>query len=180
VARAAHHLIGDPNRVHDIEGEQRDVRRLEHVAAGVEHEIRQRVRGGHRDGFLPEPLQEHIVELQAGYVVHVARDLAEILHPVPAPVALRVIVPRHGDARHVQEEARIDAVVARLDAFPAQHAGVRPLARRLRPLPMPQDIDDPVDDRSRLGVHAAGARHRADLHALAAARAGIEHGVDAA
>ena len=27
-------------RVHDIEREQRDVRRLEHVAAGVEHEIR--------------------------------------------------------------------------------------------------------------------------------------------
>ena len=38
--RPAHHLVGDAERVHDVERQERDVRRLEHVAAGIEDEIR--------------------------------------------------------------------------------------------------------------------------------------------
>jgi hypothetical protein len=40
MGRAAHHLIGDAEGVHNVERKQRDVRRLEHVAAGVKNEIR--------------------------------------------------------------------------------------------------------------------------------------------
>ena len=46
MARAAHDMVGDAERVHDVEGQQRDMRRLEHVAAGVEHEIRRVTSGG--------------------------------------------------------------------------------------------------------------------------------------
>jgi hypothetical protein len=41
---SAHHVIADAERIHDVEGEQRDMRGLEHVAAGVEHEVRRLVR----------------------------------------------------------------------------------------------------------------------------------------
>ena len=37
----AHDLIIGAHRVHNVEAEQRDVRRLQHVTAGVEHHIRQ-------------------------------------------------------------------------------------------------------------------------------------------
>jgi hypothetical protein len=40
MGRPAHDLIGDAERIHDIERQQRDMRRLEHIAAGIEHEIR--------------------------------------------------------------------------------------------------------------------------------------------
>jgi hypothetical protein len=41
-----------------------DVRRLERVAAGIEHEIRQLAVGGRPLGVLPEPRQQRLVELQ--------------------------------------------------------------------------------------------------------------------
>ena len=37
---AAHHLVGHAERVEHLEHEQRDVRRLDDVAAGVEHDVR--------------------------------------------------------------------------------------------------------------------------------------------
>ena len=40
MVRPAHHAIGDAERIHDVEREQRDVRRLQHVAAGIEDEVR--------------------------------------------------------------------------------------------------------------------------------------------
>jgi hypothetical protein len=42
--RPAHHLVGGAERIHDIKGKQRDVWGLEHVAAGVEHEVGRLVR----------------------------------------------------------------------------------------------------------------------------------------
>src|SRR5262245_24040625 len=38
--RAAHDAIAHPERVHDIETEQCDMRRFEYVAASVEHDVR--------------------------------------------------------------------------------------------------------------------------------------------
>jgi hypothetical protein len=64
MGRPAHHPVGDAERVHNIEGEQRDVRRLEHVAASVEHEVRGLARLRHRRRLLPEPLQFVVIELQ--------------------------------------------------------------------------------------------------------------------
>ena len=56
MAGSAHDPIGNTERVHDVEREQRDVRGLEHVAAGVEHEIRRRV--GLCAAFLAQSRQE--------------------------------------------------------------------------------------------------------------------------
>src|SRR5262249_9222381 len=80
---------------------------------------------------------------------------------------------------HAEQETRIDAVVAGLDAFAGEYAGARPFARGVRTLARAQNIDDAGDDRARLGVDAAGAGHRTDLDAFAAARAGIGHRRDA-
>src|SRR6266542_584430 len=108
-----------------------------------------------------------------------ARDLAESLDALAALVARLILAPRHRHPRHAEQEPRIDAVVAGLDAFAAEHAGVRPFARGLRAVAGSQNVDDPADHRARLGVNAARARHRADLDAFAAARASIGHRRDA-
>src|SRR5262249_60045575 len=105
----------------------------------------------------------------------VVRDLAESLDAMAALLARLVLAPRHRHPRHAEQETRIDAVVASLDAFAGEHAGARPLARGLRTVAGAQNVDDAGDDRARLGVDAAGAGHRTDLDAFAAARAGIGH-----
>ena len=180
----AHHPVGDAERVHHVEGEQRDVRRLEHVAAGVEDEIRLlgRFRVAEppaRLGALAEPLQHLAGELHAREHVDVLAELAEIHHAL-APARRRLVAPaRHRDPRHRQKEARIDALVARLDAFAAEHAGVRPPARRLRTFAGAQDVEYARDHVARLGGDAARIGHRTGFDALAAARAGRGHLGDA-
>ena len=80
MGRSAHHLIGDAERVHDVERQERDMRRLEHVAAGVEDEIRAASRRSAPAVWaLPQPLQQRVVELQPRHVGHLARDLAKAL-----------------------------------------------------------------------------------------------------
>jgi len=177
MVRSAQHLVGDAERVHDIEGKQRDVRGLEHVAAGVEHEIRRRV--GLFVAFLAQSRQHLVAELHLRDVGDLARDLAESLDAVAALVARLVLAPRHRHPRHAEQETRIDPVVAGLDAFAGEHAGARPFARGVRAVAGAQNVDDAGDDRARLGVDAAGARHRTDLDAFAAARARIGHRRDA-
>ena len=111
--------------------------------------------------------------------VHLARDLAEAVDALPPPLRRLISVSRHRDPRHAKHEARIDAVVAGLDAFAGKHAGIRPLARGLRAVTGAQDVDDAGDHRDGLGVHAAGAGDRADFDAFAAAGAGVRHRLDA-
>ena len=89
------------------------------------------------------------------------------------------VVPRHGDPRHAEQEARIDAVVAGLDALAAEHAGIRPFARGFRAVAGAQNVENAADHRDRLGLDAAGPGDRADLDAFAAARAGVGHRLDA-
>jgi hypothetical protein len=51
---AAHDVVAHVDSIHDVEREQGNVRSLEHVAAGVEHDVR-RFRGGALCvGVLPE------------------------------------------------------------------------------------------------------------------------------
>src|SRR5262249_58431906 len=47
-------------------------------------------------------------------------------------IARLILAPRHRHPCHAEQEARIDAVVAGLDAFAAKHAGARPFARGVR------------------------------------------------
>src|SRR5262249_43999829 len=110
---------------------------------------------------------------------HLARDLAEAIDALAALLARLQRAPRHRHPRHAEHEPRIDAVVAGLDAFAREHAGVRPFARCFGPVAGAQNVDDAGDDRARLGLDAAGSGHRADLDALAAAGAGVRHRGDA-
>src|SRR5258708_36371612 len=57
MAGSAHHLVGDAERIHDIEGKQRDVRRLEHIAAGVKYEVRRLGAPPYPTPLLTPPLQ---------------------------------------------------------------------------------------------------------------------------
>src|SRR5262249_9775510 len=108
-----------------------------------------------------------------------ARDLAESLDPVAALVARLILAPRHRHPRHAEQKTRIDAVVAGLDAFAAEHAGARPLARGVRTVAGAPNVGGPGDARARLAVDAARPRRRTAVDAFAAARAGIGHRRDA-
>ena len=180
MAWAAHHLIADAERIHDVEGEQRDMRRLEHVAAGVEHEIRRLARCGGRGRFLAEPRQHLIVDLKLRQHRYVASEVAVFLQALAPPC--RQIVTGFGsrDARHGEQKAWIDAFVAGRNAFAAERAGLRPCPRRVGPVAVAKDIDDAADDIRRHSIRKpCGLHARAGLDAFAAAGAGIDHLVDA-
>src|SRR5688500_16356771 len=105
----------------------------------------------------------------------IARDLAEIVDTLFALLARLVLRPRQGGARHREQEPRIDAVVASLDAFAREHAGIRPFARRLVAFAEAQDVERAGDHRTRFSGNAAGIGHRAGLDAFAALGAGVDH-----
>jgi len=54
---SAHHPVRHPEGIHDIEREKSNVRCLEDIAAGIEHEVRNFIRPGYRSRLLAEPLQ---------------------------------------------------------------------------------------------------------------------------
>ena len=114
----------------------------------------------------------------------VARDLAKTFDAAAAHRHRVVLGARHGGPRHAKEEARIDAVVAGLDAVAGAHAAGRPVARRFGALAPAQNVDDAADDADRIvarrGFQPGGAGDRASLDAFAATGAGVDHGVDAA
>ena len=176
MAGTAHHRIGDAERVHDVERKQRDVRRLQHIAAGVEHEIRHFAGDGHRGGALAEPLECGMIELQPRQRGDVAAGLAISGHAVAAPRGEIGFLPPHRAARHRQQEARVDAVLASLDAIAAQHAGGGPAPGGFRAIAVLHEIDHAGDDFDRRGVGDIGGRNAgADLDAFAAFDAGLQH-----
>ena len=183
MGRPTHHLIADAERVHDVERQERDVRRLEHVAAGIEYEIGQLPRRV-LFGNLAEPRQQRVVELQPRQRIDVARYRAKALDPGAALRRRVVLGLRHGDARHTEQKTRIDAVIARLDAFAREETAARPFARRIVAGAATQQIDDAADDLGRILPLFSGEpgrlSRRADFDAFAAARAGVDHGVDTA
>jgi hypothetical protein len=117
MARSAHHLIADAERIHDVEGEQRDVRCLEHVAAGVEHEIRRLARGAHRSRLLAEPRQHFVVELKLREDRNFAAEIAVFFQRLLPPRRQVAVSLGHRNAGHPQQKARVDAFVASGDAF---------------------------------------------------------------
>src|SRR5262249_32200977 len=102
-------------------------------------------------------------------------DLAEAVDALLALLGRLVLVSRHRHARHAEEKARIDPVVAGLDAGAGEHAARRPFARGFRAIAGLEDIDDARDHLDRFGFDTARAGDRAHLDALAAAGAGIGH-----
>jgi hypothetical protein len=82
--------------------------------------------------------------------------------------------------RHREQKARIDAFVACLDAFAAEHAGLRPFTRDVRPSAISNNVDDAGDDVPWRRLRNPGRLYaRARLDAFAATRAGVEHFPDA-
>src|ERR1700692_855094 len=100
-------------------------------------------------------------------MLHVLRHFAETFDAVAALRRRVVLGAHHGDAGHVQQEARIDAVIAGLDAVAGQQAAARPFARRVVALAVTQNVDDAVDDLDRIlplfGGETGRRGRRADL-----------------
>jgi hypothetical protein len=145
MARAAEHPVADTEPVHDIEREQRDMRRPQHIAASVEHEIRQLVAGRRRCTPLTEPLQRGVVELQLRQGGNVTAEIAERLHALAPPFRQFLAGTSHGSTRHRQHETRIDVVVTGLDALTAEHAGRRPDARGIASFAITDDVENSRD-----------------------------------
>jgi hypothetical protein len=104
-----------------------------------------------------------------------ARHLAEAFDALAALLAGLFPAPRHRHPGHTEQKARVDTVVAGLDALAAEDASGRPFARGIRAVAGPQNVDDAGDHRGWLGIDSTGTCDRADLNAFAAARASIGH-----
>src|SRR5260370_19345998 len=92
-----------------------------------------------------------------------------------APGGQLVLGLRDAEARHGQQEARIDTVVARLDTFSTEHAGRCPFARRFRTISRAHKVEHAADDVFGPRVRDAGGFHaRTNLDALAASRALVD------
>src|SRR5262249_24602643 len=84
-----------------------------------------------------------------------------------------------GDARHVDHEARVDAVIAGRDALAAVAADLRPALGVGVAVAAGEQVDDALGDRHAVGrVEAGRLDHRAGLDAFAAARAGVDRRID--
>ena len=181
MGRPAHHLIVGADRVHDVEAEQRDVRRLQHVAAGVEHHVGQFGARRFLRGFWPSRISDSSDSCSRDSTLMSSPILRNTVTPCLRRSVGVLVVPHHGEPRHGQEEARIDAVVAGLDAFAAGHAGLGPFLGFRRALAEAQNVEHAGHHGLRVGAaEARGRGDRADLEALAAFGAGVEHVVDAA
>src|SRR5258706_7893432 len=76
MARSAHDLVSDAEHIHDIEGKQRDMRRLEHIAASVKYEVRRLCGRRYRCRFLTQPFQYLAIELQTREHRHITAEIA--------------------------------------------------------------------------------------------------------
>ena len=142
MARSVHYLVADAERIHDIEGKQGNVRGLEHIAAGVKHEVRRLDGRGNRRRFLAKSFEHFRIELQARKHRRSATSVAVPLYALSASFGKLIVRLRDAKPRHGEQETRIDAVVACLDAFPALHAGLRPFARCFRTVAGAHQLED--------------------------------------
>src|SRR4029453_17313682 len=111
---------------------------------------------------------------------HIAAEITVPFHAQATPVGQFALGLRHGEACHGKKEARIDTVVARLDALAASHAGRCPFALRLWSIAAPYDVKHTADDVvGTCGRDAGRFYARTDLDTFAAPRAGVEHVLDA-
>jgi len=180
MARPAHHLVTDVQRIHDIQREKGDVWSFENVAAGIEHEIRCLARRRYGCSSLSQSRQRIAFELQTRQHHDIPAGVAEFRHALAPPLNQLEIVLPDRDTCHGQQKARIDAVVARLDTRTAERARRCPSAGRLGAVARAQDIDDPrYDGGRRRACYVGWLSAWTDFDTLAASRAGIKHIADA-
>lgn len=121
---------------------------------------------------------EHVrIELQARKHVHATTAVAVPLDTPSAPFGKLIVRLRDAKPRHAQQETRIDAIAARLDARPAPHAGLRPFARRFRAVAGTHQLENAADDVFGLCRPRDAGRldTRTGLDAFPASRTGVEH-----
>ena len=129
---AAHDAIGHAESIHDVERRQRHMRGLEHIAAGVEHKVRALARFRGRAVFealvhvLAKTCKIVLAQLHACENVHAIGNQPEVFDTLLAPIAQLGGMLGKGDARHRQQEARIDGFVACRDAVACQRATFSP------------------------------------------------------
>src|ERR1700733_12496085 len=82
-------------------------------------------------------------------MLHVLGNLAEAFDAAAALRRHVVLGVGHGDPRHAEQEAGIDAVVAGLDAVAGPDAAAGPFARGRGSGAEPQNVDDALDDLDR-------------------------------
>src|SRR5262245_5526822 len=102
------------------------MRRPQHIAAGVEYDIRQRDTRRFLCRPLPEPDQRLLGKLKLRQDADLLAQLPERFDAALAPRGRLARLARERKPRHHEKEARIDAIVAGLDAFTAQRAGLGP------------------------------------------------------
>ena len=171
LARPAHDLVIDAQQIEGVETQQRDVRRLQDVAAGVEDDVG---RALPRRGVEPaQPRQGLRRHLQPRQDAHAAAHPLEGLPP--AGVERFIAGLGAGKAAgQLDHETRVDAVIAGRDAVAAAAAHRGPADCLL----IARSAGDQIDDggggfaRIRRG-DPGGLDHRAGAKALAATGAGI-------
>ena len=172
----AHHLVADPERIEDVEAKERDVRGPQHVAPGVEDDV-----GDGRGQPFAAPRPRIDPRQQVRRKLHPRKDAHAPAHSGEdlSAVAARRLAPlpaAHRGAGESEHEPRIDAVGAGGDAVAAPRADVRPGRRRAGALAPREQVHHPGDDPGCVRrIEPRGLDHRANLDALAAARAGVEH-----
>ena len=151
MARPAHHFVAGAERIHDVQTQQRNVRRLEHVAPGVEDHVGQFAAVGGRPpvGLCPRRSSASSLSCRCDSTPTSSLILRKFCTPAWRRSS-RLGPPGHGKPRHREQKARVDAVVAGLDALAAQHAGLGPFLG-LRPGPGPSATMSSTPDTTAWG-----------------------------
>src|SRR6185436_5966108 len=141
---AAHHLVSHADRVEHFEHEHQDVRRLDDVAAGIEHDIGI----GRVFAALAQRRREALEffgrQQQARDHARAVMELAVIRLPGP-PHGIFAEPGFRRDPGHVHHEAGIHTVIARAHALATVGADLRPALRVRRPRPTGEEIEYPAD-----------------------------------
>ena len=155
------------------------MRRLDDVAAGVKHDLRRRlvfVRRAHLGRHARQYLGR---QLQTRNGARAAVHRVEILLGAATDFGFAFLRGHAGDARHVDHEARVDAVIAGRNALAAIGANLCPTLGVGRAWAAIEKIEDAVDDRDGVGrIEPRRLGHRAGLDAFAASRTGVERLAD--
>src|SRR5579875_1816303 len=166
----AHDFVIDAEQVEDVEAEQRDVGRLQDVAAGIEDHLG---RPGAGPPFEPaQPRQRLGRHLQPRQHAHAAAHRGKAVAPAlverhPVPLAAGKA------AGELDHETGIDAIAAGRDAVAAAAAHLGPAHRSLVAAAAGRQIDDRRRRLLRVRFAEPGRRdHRTGPEAFAAAGAG--------
>jgi hypothetical protein len=174
IRRAGKNFIARAETVQDFEAKQRDMRRLEDVAAEIHYDVRGRDRP--RGGRLGEAGKEIGRKLQTRQHLYRAGHFFEAGLAGAAPFArlAPLVEPQAGRRQH---ETRINAVIAGRETTTGAGARVGPAGASARWITAAaQNIQHIADDRRRLaGIDPCRRRRGTNLDAFRAAGAAVKN-----